>query len=397
MHSETKVKVKAVSQEWDNTYQGLSWWKSDTIQQAKVMVVGAGALGNEVLKNLTLLNVGQILIVDYDHIEYSNLSRSVLFREKDTKRKALKAEVAAERIREINKNVKVQFINGDVTIDVGLGVFRRMDVIIGCLDNRLARLFLNRMCFNVGKTWIDGAIENLIGQVNVYQPPNTCYECSLTKQEWKGISAKLGCPTVIQRNLTFGRIPTTPISASIVAAIQTQEALKVVCDNQKNIMLDSFYYEGMNNLVLQLAPAKLKDDCQSHIFFEEIIEAPLSSTSTISETLNWLEEYFKNKDFYIKLDNAVALKVVARETDKSYEVTIPKLKLTKDLMKEFQEEGHEEIYIVEETDEIDYSFKHPEKKLGDLGIPFLHIMRVYSEGNLFYVELSNDEKFLKFS
>ena len=396
MQNATKVIVKAKSQDWDNTYQALSWWKSETIQQAKVMVVGAGALGNEVLKNLTLLNVGHVLIVDFDHIEYSNLSRSVLFREKDTKRKALKAEVAAERIKEINSNLKVQYINGDITIDVGLGIFRRMDVIIGCLDNRLARLFLNRLCFNVGKTWIDGAIENLIGQVNVYQPPNTCYECSLTRQDWKGIRAKLGCPDVVQRNLTFGRIPTTPISASIVAAIQTQEALKVVCGNKKNIMLDSFYYEGMNNLVLQLAPTKLKDDCHSHVFFEEIISAPLSSKSTISDTLDWLGKYLKSKDFYIKLDNSVALKVASRESDKSYQITIPKLKLTEELLEAFQEKGNEEIYILEETDEIDFSFKNPEKSLNDLGVPPLHIIRVYSSGEVYYVELSDDESFLNF-
>ena len=56
----------------------INWWDQDRISMAHVMVVGAGALGNEVLKNLALLGVGYLLIVDFDHIEASNLTRSVL-------------------------------------------------------------------------------------------------------------------------------------------------------------------------------------------------------------------------------------------------------------------------------------------------------------------------------
>ena len=84
------------------------------------MVVGAGALGNEVIKNLVLMGIGHIFIVDFDTIELANLSRSVLFRESDSGRK--KAEVAAARAKEINPNVHVQYVHGDVTTDIGLGV-----------------------------------------------------------------------------------------------------------------------------------------------------------------------------------------------------------------------------------------------------------------------------------
>ncbi|HAV20946.1 MAG TPA: thiamine biosynthesis protein ThiF, partial [Firmicutes bacterium] len=73
----------------------IPWWDQSKLKNAKVMVVGAGALGNEVIKNLALVGVGNILIIDMDIIENSNLSRSVLFRAEDCGR--LKAEVAAER------------------------------------------------------------------------------------------------------------------------------------------------------------------------------------------------------------------------------------------------------------------------------------------------------------
>ena len=161
--------------EWGaGVFSLLSWFKQENVKKAKVMVVGAGALGNEVLKNLALFGVGNILIVDYDTIEYSNLTRSILFRESDADKGLYKAEVAANRIREINKNINVQYIIGNLNSDVGLGVYKQMDVVIGCLDSRLARLQLNRQCMRAGVPWVDGGIEDLNGVVKVFKRGVNC-------------------------------------------------------------------------------------------------------------------------------------------------------------------------------------------------------------------------------
>ena len=77
------------------TFEFISWWEREKVQNARVLVVGAGALGNDVIKNMALMGVGHIFIVDFDTIEAANLSRSVLFRESDNHRS--KAEVAAAR------------------------------------------------------------------------------------------------------------------------------------------------------------------------------------------------------------------------------------------------------------------------------------------------------------
>ena len=132
------------------------------------MVVGAGALGNEVIKNLALMGIGNLFIVDFDKIEAANLSRSILFREGDNNRS--KAEIAAARAKSINPDVHVQYMNGDVTSQLGLGIIRRMDVVIGCLDNREARLAVNRFCYWVNKPWVDGAIQELLGLMRVFVP-----------------------------------------------------------------------------------------------------------------------------------------------------------------------------------------------------------------------------------
>ena len=79
--------------EWgEGVYTLLSWFKQDRVKNAHVLVAGAGALGNEVVKNLALFGVGHITVVDFDRIEVSNLTRSVLFREEDAFAHAFKAK-----------------------------------------------------------------------------------------------------------------------------------------------------------------------------------------------------------------------------------------------------------------------------------------------------------------
>jgi len=281
--------TKHTKSDWDETYQLINWWKPEQIHNAKVLVVGAGALGNEVLKNLALLNIGNIVLIDFDRIEYSNLSRSVLFREADCEDNRYKVEVAAERVKEINPNVNIKGINGDVTIDIGLGLIRQMDVVIGCLDNRFARLMLNRMCHKVNTTWVDGGIENLSGQLSVFKPGTSCYECQLPQQAMEQIRYRMGCADIAQRNANFGRIATTPISASIIAALQVQEALKIIVD--KGSTTDFLYIDGMNNLFLQSKYGENKEDCLSHYHYDEIEEmASLSHTDTVAAVSKLLAE-----------------------------------------------------------------------------------------------------------
>ncbi len=110
----------------------IPWWDQDRLKNATIMVVGAGAIGNELIKNLTLLGIGKILVFDMDDIENTNLTRSILYRRSDVGR--YKAEVAVERAMEINPDVKAKAFVSNIIDDVGLGLFRRMDVVLGGLD-----------------------------------------------------------------------------------------------------------------------------------------------------------------------------------------------------------------------------------------------------------------------
>ena len=168
-------------------FSRICWWEQDRLRRARLLVVGAGALGNEVIKNLCLLGVGHLAIADMDRVEESNLSRSVLFREEDEGRP--KAEAAAEASRRLYPAIDVLPLVGNVLGDVGLGWFRWADVVVGALDNREARLFVNSSCATLARPWIDGGIEVLNGIVRGFAPPQTaCYECTMSEADWKQVN-----------------------------------------------------------------------------------------------------------------------------------------------------------------------------------------------------------------
>lgn len=205
----------------------ISWWRQEKLASAKVLVVGAGALGNEVLKNLALLGVGHVYIVDYDTIESTNLARSVLYRTADEGKP--KAHRAAQALKSLNPEIRVHALNGNVMSDLGLGVIAEMDVVIGCLDNREARLWINRQCWKAGRPWVDGAIQEISGVVKVFVPPDSaCYECGMTDRDYQLINLKYSCPLLKREDIAEGKVPTAPTISSMIAGLQTQEAIKLL-------------------------------------------------------------------------------------------------------------------------------------------------------------------------
>lgn len=208
----------------DSSLRLIDWFDSDRVRAANALVVGAGAIGNEVLKNLSMLGVGNIFVFDKDLVEISNLTRSILFAPSDVNQP--KALVASRAVKRINPEVAARWNSGDLLCDLGLGIVRRMDVVIAGLDNVRARLRLNEMCLRVGRPWIEAGIGVLNGDVCVYLPDRgACYEC-YTQPEM--IDFGLACNRLASRYESQGRVPTTPTMASIIGGVQAQEALKLL-------------------------------------------------------------------------------------------------------------------------------------------------------------------------
>ena len=224
-------------------FESVQWWDQSRLRDAKVLVVGAGALGNEVLKNLGLLGLGHVMIVDHDRIEASNLSRSVLFRAPDTG--APKAQVAARAVREIYPEANVHSLVANVMSDVGLGCFRWADIVVGAVDNREARVFINRASAEVGRPWVDGGLDVLNGVVRGFAPPETaCYECTMSQIDWDLLNARRSCTLLARLAARDHGVPTTPTTASIIGGLMAQELVKML-HGLESLRGRGFVFEGL--------------------------------------------------------------------------------------------------------------------------------------------------------
>jgi molybdopterin/thiamine biosynthesis adenylyltransferase len=245
----------------------IRWWDQQRLSQAKVLVVGAGALGNEIVKNLALLGVGNLFIADLDRIENSNLSRSVLYRAADNG--AFKAETAAAAAKGIFPDLRTQCFNGNIVYDLGLGVFRWADVVLAGLDNREARLAINRNCWKVNRPWIDGAIEQIQGCARVFVPDGPCYECTMSQVDWQILQKRRSCNLLSQAEMEQGKVPTTPTISSVIAGVQCQEAVKLL-HGLPTIAGRGWFFEGLSS-DSYVVEYQRKEECYSHDTLDEVI------------------------------------------------------------------------------------------------------------------------------
>ena len=388
--------------EWgDGVFTLLSWFKKEKVRDARELVAGAGALGNEVVKNLALFGVGHIYVVDFDQIEITNLTRSVLFREEDAVNHAYKAEIVAKRAIEINPQIKVTPIVGNLFSEVGLGLYRSVDVVIGCLDSRIARYLLNRLSFRAGKTWIDGSIENLTGTVRVYSPGVSCYECGLSREEFTNIMLRTGCADVVRNQGSAGRVATTPISASIVGALQVQEAMKVIhldTDAAKQFQTlqgKMLRYEGMALTTNIYRFASWKNTCPAHDQWDNVIPCEgLSAELTVADALALLHKTLDTKTVEINmLNNKFIDCIISDQPEKEFRVMIPESKLDDHIKHdaELRQLSYRTLFHKHFFENIDESFPYQELTLRQIGIPAFDVVQVSTEKGVFYVELTADK------
>ncbi len=260
----------------------IPWWDQTKVSACRVLVVGAGALGNEILKNLLLLGFRKIVILDLDRIEESNLSRTILFRRRDIGK--FKVHAAAEACREIEPDCEVTPLVGNVMEDCGLGVFEWSDLILAGLDNREARLWINRAAWKVGRPWIDGAIEGINGVARVFLPGQApCYECTLGEVDWAILERRMSCNLLMHDPAPEGKVPTTPTISSIIAGIQVQEAMKLI-HGLPVLASRGFVFEGMNHSSYAVTYTE-NPDCMSHYTIPSLIRLPGRSGDWTLEAL----------------------------------------------------------------------------------------------------------------
>ncbi|VUC28616.1 unnamed protein product [Clonostachys rosea] len=159
-------------------HQSLGPSLNSTVKQARVLMVGAGGIGCELLKNLVLSGFGEIHIVDLDTIDLSNLNRQFLFRQEHIKKS--KALVAKDAAQKFNPNVQIVAHHANIKdAQFTVSWFRDFKLVFNALDNLEARRHVNKMCLAADIPLIESGTTGFNGQVQVIKKGVTaCYDCT---------------------------------------------------------------------------------------------------------------------------------------------------------------------------------------------------------------------------
>ncbi|CAL9697127.1 unnamed protein product [Knipowitschia caucasica] len=150
---------------------------AETLSSCKVLVVGAGGIGCELLKNLVLSGFKNIEVIDLDTIDVSNLNRQFLFQKKHVGKS--KSQVAKESALQFCPSANIVAYHDSVmNPDYNVEFFRKFMLVMNALDNRAARNHVNRMCLAADIPLIESGSAGYLGQVSVIKKGLTeCYEC----------------------------------------------------------------------------------------------------------------------------------------------------------------------------------------------------------------------------
>ncbi len=190
-------------------------WAQEKLCDARVLVVGAGALGSPVLMYLTAAGVGTIGVLDGDEVDVTNLHRQVIYTNDDIGKP--KAIIASERLKAMNPEVNVVPHLVRLHRANALEVLSEYDLIIDCTDNFPSKFLVNDACVILGKPFIIGGVLKFSGQLSVYNyQGGPTYRCLLQEEP-----DPLEAPSCAEVGV-IGMVP------GIIGTMQALEAVKII-------------------------------------------------------------------------------------------------------------------------------------------------------------------------
>ena len=193
------------------------------IRSATVLLAGAGAIGNEVAKNLSMLGLGRLFIVDRDVVELSNISRMIFFEASDLGKN--KAEVLAENVHKKYPFVETSAYRGDLE-SMPLKLFLDSEVIVSGLDNLVSRIYLSQISRKYSIPLIDGGIMGMSARVQTYiSSEAACPICIFPPNQYSNI---VGLRNPCDAPFEQQTVPSFSTSISLVSSVIAHEVVKIV-------------------------------------------------------------------------------------------------------------------------------------------------------------------------
>ncbi|PPQ69264.1 hypothetical protein CVT24_000070 [Panaeolus cyanescens] len=147
------------------------------LANTNLLLVGAGGIGCELLKNIVLTGFGKITLLDLDTIDLSNLNRQFLFKKKDVKQS--KALIAAQTAGAFNPNVRIIPLHDNIKEpQYDVQWFKQFDIVLNALDNLDARRHVNKMCMAAHIPLVESGTAGYLGQVqSIFKDTTECFDC----------------------------------------------------------------------------------------------------------------------------------------------------------------------------------------------------------------------------
>jgi molybdopterin-synthase adenylyltransferase len=366
----------------------IEGWNQTRLHNARILVAGVGALGNETLKNLALLGIGELIFVDFDKVESSNLSRTVLFTENDIGK--FKVDAAASALRRLNPEVQVVGINGDLFNDVGVGYYRHIDLVIGCLDNLAARAQVGKCACLAGIPYLDGGLWSFGGEVRWFMGKDgPCFECTLTADDLFRAEQRRSCSGFREEEINPEYMPTVITASAIIGGILAQEAVRWLhgypVQEGKALV-----YNGQS-LTLHRAELERNPDCHTNHFpYEGVIELP---EPVFAVTPHFLFNYAREKL------NASDELILHLGRDFLVKLKCPQCAHEQDILEQWTKVpaaaqicpkcgALRQPNVITTLSEMDRPYI--DWSLARLGIPAAEVVAVHSKENLYLFELASE-------
>lgn len=221
----------------------------ERLAQARVVVVGLGALGSVSASQLARAGVGYLRCVDRDIVEWTNLQRQTLYDEEDARLGAAKAQAAAKKLQQFNSAITIEAVSEDLSARNAEALLTGVDLIVDGTDNAQIRQLINDVAVKHGIAWVYGGAVSSYGVTGLFRPGVTpCLACLFGAQAQQDHDT---CDTV-------GVIG--PITG-VIASLQVAESLKYLSGRLDALRSGLLYVDLWNNEWRTLPFGPAQPDC----------------------------------------------------------------------------------------------------------------------------------------